>query len=206
VGDRALLRRFDHRALADANRAAVACARELLALEADEIEDVVPGARTVLVTLRPGAEPSHGVVELLGTSSVPPANDEPGRLVEIPARYGGEDGPDLEEVAAISGLDSGRVVGAHTSVEYTVGFVGFSPGFAYLLGLDRTIEVPRLDTPRPRVPPGSIGIGGAYTGVYPRPTAGGWRLIGRTDVDLFEPSRDPPALLRPGDRVRFSPR
>jgi KipI family sensor histidine kinase inhibitor len=109
-------------------------------------------------------------------------------------------------VARASGLAHEEVVAVHSAVEYVVGFMGFSPGFAYLLGLDERIAVPRNPTPRPRVAAGSIGIGDAYTGVYPRATAGGWRLIGRTDVELFDPGRDPPALLQPGDRVRFVPR
>lgn len=206
VGDRALLRTFEDDSITHANRSAVACARWLTALGATEIEDVVPGARSVLVILRPGADPPAGAIELFDQDTPWATDPAEGRLIEIHARYGGDDGPDLADVAALTGMTYEQVVAAHASAEYVVGFVGFSPGFAYLLGLDERIAVPRLETPRARVAPGSIGIGGAYTGVYPRPTAGGWRLIGRADVELFDQGRDPPALLAPGDRVRFLPR
>ena len=204
VGDRALLRTFEG-PVAEANRAAISCARELTAVGSG-IDDVVPGARSVLVLLSPGAPLTPDVEAILDRETFPA--DEPGtrRTVAFPVRYGGDDGPDLADVASRAGLSQVEVVGAHSSADYVVGFVGFSPGFAYLLGLDERIAVPRLDTPRPRVPSGSVGIGGAYTGVYPRATPGGWRLIGRTDIELFDPGRDPPALLRPGDRVRFVPR
>jgi KipI family sensor histidine kinase inhibitor len=118
-------------------------------------------------------------------------------------RYGGFDGPDLPAVARIAAMTEEGVVRAHCASTYVVGFIGFSPGFPYLLGLNERLVTPRLDTPRPRVEPGSVGLGGAYTGVYPRATPGGWRLIGRTDVELFDPDRKPPSLLKPGDRVRF---
>jgi KipI family sensor histidine kinase inhibitor len=130
-----------------------------------------------------------------------PVESAPGRLVEVPVRY---DGADLGEVASLTGVDD--VVELHTGVEYTVGFVGFAPGFAYLLGGDERLSVPRLDTPRERVPAGSVALAGPYSGIYPRESPGGWRLIGRTDVVLFDAARDRPALLEPGDRVRFSAR
>ena len=205
VGDRAMVRTFDDPDIADANRAAVACARALSAIDAVNVEDVVPGARSVLVVLRPGATPANEITSVLDRDRWDPDDASAGRTIEIPARYGGDDGPDLAEVAHIAGMAEDEAVAAHASVTYAVGFVGFSPGFAYLLGLDRRLVSPRLDTPRGRVPPGSIGIGGAYTGIYPRPTPGGWRLIGRTDVELFDPARERPALLAPGDRVRFRP-
>ncbi len=206
VGDRALLRTFDDTSVVDANRLAVVRAGELAELGAEAVEDVVVGARSVLVVLKPGSAVEDRLTGLLDADPTGGAESVAGRVVEIPVRYGGDDGPDLSDVARAAGLSDDDVVGVHSSAEYVVGFVGFSPGFAYLLGLDERIAVPRLKTPRPRVPAGSVGIGGAYTGVYPRATPGGWRLIGRTDIELFDPGRDPPALLRPGDRVRFVPR
>lgn len=126
-----------------------------------------------------------------------------GRLVEIPVRYGGEWGPDLEEVAALHGIAADEVVRLHTAAEYRVHLIGFVPGFPYLGGLSPRLHTPRRDSPRTTVPAGSVGIGGGQTGVYPVDSPGGWRLIGRTPLALFDPRRDPPALLRAGDRIRF---
>jgi inhibitor of KinA len=128
----------------------------------------------------------------------------PGRLVEIPVCYGGEHGPDLEDVARHSGLTPERVIELHTAAEYTVYFVGFATCFPYLGGLPPELATPRLPAPRKQVPAGSIGIAGAQTGIYPVPSPGGWRLIGRTPLRLFDPESVPPPLLRLGDRVRFA--
>ncbi|HVW49719.1 MULTISPECIES: 5-oxoprolinase subunit PxpB [unclassified Trinickia] len=126
------------------------------------------------------------------------------REIEIPVRYGGEDGPDLHEVAQHAGLSAEEVVRRHSSAEYVVFFIGFQPGFAYLGGLDASLHTPRRAVPRLEVPAGSVGIGGAQTGVYPAASPGGWQLIGRTASALFDPARNPPTLLQSGDRVRFS--
>jgi len=203
VGDRALLRTFAEVDVIDANRAALACRGEVVALALPDVEDVVPGARSVLIVMRPGAEPSGDVLEILDADARDTRSGRAGRDHQIPVRYGGDDGPDLADVARLSKLSPAQVVAAHQAAEYVVGFIGFAPGFPYLLGLDPSIATPRLETPRVRVPPGSVGIGGGYAGIYPAATPGGWRLIGRTDVALFDPLRDPPALLSPGDRVRF---
>ncbi|WP_343044681.1 5-oxoprolinase subunit PxpB [Saccharibacillus qingshengii] len=127
------------------------------------------------------------------------------RTVDIPVRYGGEFGPDLEFVAAHSGLTTEEVVRIHAAGEYPVYMIGFAPGFPYLGGMDERIAAPRLDTPRKAVPAGAVGIAGGQTGVYPISTPGGWRIIGRTPTALFRPERMPPSLLRAGDRVRFVP-
>jgi KipI family sensor histidine kinase inhibitor len=125
--------------------------------------------------------------------------------VEIPVRYGGADGPDLEEVASVHELSPSDVVELHAGAMYRVLFLGFAPGFAYLGGLPPGLATPRRSTPRTRVPAGSVGIAGEQTGVYPRAMPGGWQLIGRTDIALWDLSRPSPALLRPGDVVRFVP-
>lgn len=124
-------------------------------------------------------------------------------VVEIPVRYGGDDGPDLDAVAAHAGLSADDVIALHCAGEYRVAMLGFAPGFPYLLGMDPRLATPRLATPRARVAAGSVGIGGAQTGIYPRGGPGGWRLIGRTSMTLFDAAREPPAALAPGDRVRF---
>lgn len=126
-----------------------------------------------------------------------------GRLIEVPVRYGGADGPDLEGVAQHCGLTPDEVIRRHSAVTYQVAMLGFAPGFAYLLGLPPELATPRLSTPRTRVPAGSVGIAGAQTGVYALPTPGGWRLIGRTELPLFDAQRCEPFLIRAGDRVRF---
>jgi KipI family sensor histidine kinase inhibitor len=128
-----------------------------------------------------------------------------GRLVEIEVRYGGADGPDLDDVARLHDLRPEDVVEIHAGAEYLAYFLGFAPGFAYLGPVPASIATPRLDLPRPRVPPGSIAIGGTQTAVYPTETPGGWRLIGRTDSRVWDLAREPPALITPGDRVRFVP-
>jgi KipI family sensor histidine kinase inhibitor len=141
-----------------------------------------------------------GKVEAAGDAPLP----EP-RLVDIPVCYGGDSGPDLDEVAAACGLDSGEVVREHAAGDYVVYFLGFSPGFPYLGGLSPRIAAPRRATPRKRVPEGSVAIGGSQTGIYPLASPGGWQLIGRTPLALFDAGRTPPALLAVGDRVRFVP-
>ncbi|WP_409159260.1 5-oxoprolinase subunit PxpB [Pectobacterium sp. B2J-2] len=127
------------------------------------------------------------------------------RDIDIPVVYGGEAGPDMAEVAAHSDLSESQVVEMHASAQYVVYFLGFQPGFAYLGGLNEKLHMPRRAEPRLRVPAGSVGIGGAQTGIYPLATPGGWQLIGRTSLKLFNPQTMPPTLLRPGDNVRFLP-
>ena len=129
----------------------------------------------------------------------------PGTLVEIPGAYGGDDGPDLATVAAHAGLDSDEVVRLHTTADHVVGMIGFAPGCPYLLGLPAALAIPRRATPRTRVPAGSVAIAERQTGIYPWTSPGGWHVIGRTPRAMFDPHRDPPALLRAGDRVRFVP-
>jgi KipI family sensor histidine kinase inhibitor len=161
-----------------------------------EVAEIVPGARTVLLDgVRPGA------AELVATWPEPTGVDgEDGPLIEIPATF---DGEDLADVAARWGVASQEAVARLIATPLAVAFCGFAPGFAYLRGLPNKWAVPRLDSPRPRVPAGSIGIAGAYVGIYPTASPGGWRLVGHTDQHLFDVRREPPALLTPGVRVRL---
>jgi KipI family sensor histidine kinase inhibitor len=131
------------------------------------------------------------------------ARPERPRQVEIPVRYGGEFGLDLEDVARHAGLSAAEVIRLHTGADYLVYFLGFSPGFPYLGGLPSELATPRLPAPRKKVPAGSVAIGGGQTGVYPMETPGGWRIIGRTTLRLFDAEANPAALLRAGDHVRF---
>ncbi|MEQ6900143.1 allophanate hydrolase subunit 1 [Nocardioides sp. YIM 152588] len=171
------------------------------------VEDLVPGARTVLLVARSGIDPERlrSLVPALlsgaglGAEPGPPPGPAPPE-VEIPVRY---DGADLAEVAALTGLDEAGVVAAHTGAAWRVAFGGFAPGFAYLVGGDPRLRVPRRATPRTAVPAGSVGLAGEFSGVYPRSSPGGWQLIGRTDLTLWDADREPPALLLPGAVVRF---
>jgi KipI family sensor histidine kinase inhibitor len=159
--------------------------------------DPVLGAQTVLLEGNPA---DLRAVVAARKPDPPVARTEPAEIV-IAVAY---DGPDLTEVAALTGLSKDDVVAAHTSTAWTVGFGGFAPGFAYLTGGDPRLRVPRRATPRPTVPAGSVGLAGDFSGIYPRSSPGGWQLIGRTDVELFDVESDPPALLQPGMRVRFT--
>jgi KipI family sensor histidine kinase inhibitor len=174
----------------------------LRALDRPGVVELVPGYRTLLLVAEQGrAEVLDELAEDLPELELPDAEEVAGEPVEIPVRY---DGEDLPEVARLTGLDAEEVVRRHTAPEYTVAFLGFSPGFPYLVGLDPALEVPRRDTPRTSIPAGSVGLAGGQTGIYPTASPGGWQLIGRTEVTLFDPDRDPPALLGPGSRLRFT--
>lgn len=151
-----------------------------------------------------GAEATRRLLQLWQAAAPSPADLAPaGRLVEVPVHYGGEAGPDLAQVAAHHRLSPRDLVHLHSQAEYRVFFLGFLPGFAYLDGLPAALHTPRRATPRMAVPAGSVGIGGAQTGIYPCPSPGGWQLIGRTSLTLFQPDAEPPSLLQPGDRLRF---
>jgi KipI family sensor histidine kinase inhibitor len=158
-----------------------------------ESVEIVPAARTVLFD---GCVPDRVTAAL--RDWLPGAETPEGPLVELAVDY---DGPDLASTASLLGLSPSELVGQHTAVEHVVAFCGFAPGFGYLAG--SPWDVPRLDSPRPRVEPGSVGLAGTWTGAYPSASPGGWRLIGRTDAVLWDPSRREPALLGPGTRVRF---
>lgn len=165
--------------------------------------ELVPGYTTVAVHYSP-TDWTHATIRdamMPVLQALPDAGAvRPGPLIEIPVWY---DGPDLEDVARLTGLTVSDVIARHAGAEYRVALLGFVPGFAYLGGLDPALALPRRSTPRPRVPAGSVAIGGGQTGVYPAATPGGWHLIGRTEVPMFDPTRSPPALLAVGDRVRF---
>jgi inhibitor of KinA len=130
---------------------------------------------------------------------------EPPRAVHIPTLYGGKYGPDLKSVADHAGLTEAETVTAHSGTDYLVYMLGFSPGFPYLGGLSGGLATPRLETPRSEIPAGSVGIAESQTGVYPVASPGGWRLIGRTPLKLFDAHNEPPSLLKAGDVVRFMP-
>lgn len=161
------------------------------------VQEIVPAARSVLLD---GVSDVTGLIADVATWSPRTVHDEEGPLVTLPVTY---DGPDLEEVAALWGVDVAEVATIHRGIEHVVAFCGFAPGFAYCSGLPEDRAVPRRREPRSRVPAGSVGLAGSLTGLYPRESPGGWQLIGRTTTPLWRPEEDPPALLRPGTRIRF---
>jgi KipI family sensor histidine kinase inhibitor len=166
----------------------------------DGVLDVVPAARTLLLHLDPRVTDPPTAEKAVRRVRPRSGERAAGDLVEIPVTY---DGEDLEEVGSLTGWGAAGVVERHTGTEWTVAFGGFAPGFGYLVGDRGGWEVPRRDDPRTRVPRGSVGLAGEFTGVYPKESPGGWQLIGRTDLPMFDIDRDPPALLTPGTRVRF---
>lgn len=172
--------------------------------------DVVPAFATVTVyydvaRIETYAAFESRVVEIVTRAAGSAPRPVASRLVEVAVCYGGEFGPDLEDVAVHAGLKVRDVIGLHHEAEYRVHAIGFVPGFAYLGGLPARLHVPRRPTPRAVIAPGSVGIGGAQTGVYPMATPGGWNIIGRTPLPMFDVTAAPPARLHTGDRVRFRP-
>lgn len=174
--------------------------------------DIVPAYSTLALHYDPaavgaGTPPYEALVETIDAwlKTQTAAAVPPGRLIEIPACYGGVFGEDLEALAQSHDLSVEEVIAIHSGATYHVHMLGFVPGFAYLGGLDARLATPRRDTPRPQVPAGSVAIGGAQTGVYPLDTPGGWQIIGRTPLRLFKPDAMPPSLLNAGDAVRFVP-
>ncbi len=189
----------------------IAAAIEVARVASPAIGRAVPAHASVLVPFDPLAidlEDAIGVVRAaLGdarSGGELPAPDGPARI-DVPVRYGGPDGPDLDAVAELHGLRPADVIELHASATYRVLFLGFAPGCGYLGGLPPTLVTPRRASPRARVPAGSVGIAGEQTAIYPLAMPGGWQLIGRTSIVLFDAERDPPALLRPGATVRFVP-
>ncbi len=169
--------------------------------------DVIPAYATLTLLFDPRALDPDGLRRELNArfAHVTLGGEKPATTIEIPVCYDDEFAPDLADVAAHTGLTRDEVVRVHASASYEVAFVGFSPGFGYLSGLPTQLATPRLDSPRVRIEPGSVGIAGDQTGVYPHATPGGWRIIGRTPVRMFDEARAPASLLTIGDHVRFVP-
>jgi len=195
AGERGILLEFDSLA------AAVGCRAALSRAAIPGVEDAVSGARTVMLRFDPAMTSREAVA-----AAVTAIEPEPGLLprsgapVEIPVVY---DSADLVSTAALLGLSVDGLIAAHTGRTWVCAFGGFAPGFGYLVSDEPSLDVPRLETPRTRVPAGAVGLAGEFSGVYPRASPGGWRLIGRTDVPMWSPERTPPALLAVGSAVRF---
>lgn len=207
VGDAALVVEFGDRIAPQIHRQVLALAHALEQEPFPGLRETVPTYRSLLVYYDPrrlswdeARRQVSGALEWGAEISLPELKE-----VEIPVVYGGEFGPDLGFVAAHNGLSEADVVRLHAGSPYTVYMLGFAPGFVYLGGLPEVLATPRLPTPRPSVPAGSVGIAGLQTGIYGLSTPGGWRLIGRTPMPMLDLHRQPPTPLQPGDRVRFIP-
>lgn len=174
--------------------------------EVPDVVEAIPGMNNITVVLRnPQSLALDAIERLQRWWEESEALEPESRFIEIPVVYGGAGGLDLGEVARHAGLSEKQVVELHSSIDYVVWFLGFQPGFPYLGGLPERLATPRRAEPRLQVPAGSVGIGGAQTGIYPLVSPGGWQLIGHTPLPLFDSKRDEPVLLRPGDTVRFVP-
>jgi KipI family sensor histidine kinase inhibitor len=170
--------------------------------EPSGIEDLIPAERTILVLFARDRIRPEEVRDWVARTRPAQARGSAGEEIELPVHYEGED---LDDVGELTGLGPQGVIDAHTGTPWTVAFTGFAPGFGYLVGGDGRLRVPRLASPRIRVPAGAVALAGHYSAVYPRVSPGGWRLIGRTSTEVWDAGADPPALLRPGVRVRFTP-
>lgn len=211
LGEHALLLRFGDTIDNAVNARVHAVAARIAERRPGWLLDIVPAFASLALCVDPrafpdAANPLADVADWLASQDLADsatAANATARRHDIPVHYGGEDGPDLDAVARHSGLDPDAVVRRHAEASYTVGMLGFAAGFPYLIGLHPGLAMARHAAPRTRVAAGSVGIGGAQSGIYPQSGPGGWQIIGRTDVRLFDASKDPPTLLQPGDQVRF---
>lgn len=208
AGDSALLLELGAAPAIDVsvNARAIAIAAAVRARRIPGVRDVVPTFRSVGVFFDPLRTDVESVASCLHELDEIVADASGRDLVEVPVTYGGAAGPDLDAVAAFAGCSAQAVIERHASRTYRVFMLGFLPGFPYMASVDDAIAAPRHPTPRLRVPAGSVGIAGRQTGIYPSESPGGWQIIGRTPLRVFDPARTPPALFAPGDRVRFTPR
>jgi len=211
LGDSAVLLHFGDRIDAGINAQVHAAAHHLAALALPGIVELVPAYASLAVVFDPaqwqadGATPAQHCIAALtrAFATAPAATAESAALIEIPVCYGGDYGPDLADAAQRSGLRIEEFTERHAAAGYRVAMLGFAAGFPYLLGLDEQLQQPRRASPRTRVPAGSVAIGGLQTGIYPRELPGGWNLIGRTPLTLFDTQATPPNRLAAGQRVRL---
>jgi len=207
LGDAALTVEFENIIREDVNRRVMELDKKLKQENIPEIQETIPSYRALLVYYDPlkstFAKLRRKIKELDRKKTE--AEDFCGKTVDIPVCYGGSFGEDLAYVAAYCGLSREDVIRIHSAGKYRIYMLGFLPGFPYLGGMDPKLVTPRLKTPRTKIPAGSVGIGGAQTGIYPSASPGGWQLIGRTPVRTYDPERDPQILYEPGDYIRFYP-
>lgn len=207
AGDQALVVEFGQEISEELNRKVQILNQKITDRKIEGIVETVPTFRSLLVTYDPAVIGFQKLKQILEKipADVDMSGDQGHHVVEIPVCYGGEFGEDLPDVAAHAGLSEEEVIRLHSEKEYNIYMLGFLPGFPYLGGLDPRLHTPRLANPRTKIPAGSVGIGGEQTGIYPLDSPGGWRLIGRTPLKLYDPDREEPFPYQAGDYIRFVP-
>lgn len=205
AGDTGFLAEFGEGIDPQVNARVRAVARALEAEPVPGIREIIPTYRSLLFIYDPAVTHPDRLFQMMETLDIDRAamDEESVRVVEIPVCYGGKFGPDIDTVGEHAGLSQQEVIRIHSAPEYLIYMVGFTPGFAFLGGLDDRLITPRLKTPRTRVPRGSVGIANNQTGMYPIASPGGWQIIGRTPLNLFAPDKKNPFLYRAGDKIRF---
>lgn len=207
AGDKSLVMEFGNNISPEINTKIRSMVTAIDESEFHGIEEVIPTYRSILIIYNPLIIDYQDIIDKLKkmeTHLNDTSNNEV-RIIELPTVYGGEYGPDIEFVAKHNNLTIEEVIQIHSSTDYLLYMLGFTPGFGYLGGMSEKIETPRLQVPRTKIPAGSIGIAGKQTGIYPIDSPGGWQLIGRTPVKLYDPLAEPPVLLNAGDYIRFIP-
>lgn len=206
-GDCAVTVAFAQEIREDTNRKIRYLAKKLQNAGIHGLQETVPTYCSLTVYYEPlvlsRRKLEHQILHFL--AAYQPDTAEKKRIFQIPVCYEGEFAPDMEDVCRLTGLSREQVIALHSSVDYLIYMLGFLPGFPYLGGMDPRLEVPRLDSPRTRIPAGAVGIGGKQTGVYPLASPGGWRLIGRTPAVIYDPNREKPIVYEAGDYIRFCP-
>lgn len=205
AGDKALVMEFGNKIDPEINDKVRKMYLGITNKEIDGVEEVIPSYRSVLIIYNPLQISKNKLIDKLDfiKNNLENFQFEKPEIIEIPTVYGGEYGPDLEFVAEYNDLSKDEVIEIHNEKKYLVYMLGFTPGFVYVGGMSEKIATPRLDEPREKINKGSVGIAGSQTGIYPITSPGGWRLIGRTPLDLFDPYRDPPFLIKAGDYINF---
>ncbi len=207
AGDSSLLIAFEQEVNPEINRKITSLVRLIRDQHIEGILDMIPSYCALLINYDPRMVSYKKLTERIERllKMEVQATNERKRVFEIPVCYGGEFGPDLQQIADHAGMTVDEVISIHTSRDYLIYMLGFLPGFCYLGGLDERIHTPRLATPRIKIPAGSVGIGGSATGIYPLDSPGGWQLMGNTPVKTFDANREVPILLQAGDYIRFVP-
>ena len=204
AGDSSVLIEFGQEISPEINAQITALVRLIKAQHIEGVTDMIPAFASLLINYDPRGVSYAGLRARLEKLEISGETSE-SRIFEIPVCYGGEYGPDLQNIADHAGLTPDEVIKIHSAKDYLIYMLGFLPGFSYLGGLDDRIHTPRLANPRIRIPAGSVGIGGSQTGIYPLDSPGGWQLLGMTPVKTYDPEREVPILFEAGDYIRFVP-
>ncbi len=207
AGDRAIVAEFENCISEETNRKVYSLQEWIKSQEIKGIEEMLPAYRSLLITYRPEKMCYKSLKKKLEKYRQAEKTEGEGkkRIMLIPCCYGKEYGPDLEDMSRELGVSREEIIRIHGSVDYRIYMMGFLPGFVYLGGLDKRICIPRLKSPRLKIPAGAVGIGGDQTGIYPMESPGGWRIIGSTPLDLYDPQKEDPVLCRSGEYIRFIP-